>query len=136
MRLTMRKTEILLWTAQLLLAALFTFAGGFKLTIPAEVMAAQSGMPGAFMHFIAACELLGAAGLVLPGLLRIKTELTPLAAAGLTIIMAGAVTTSLVTLGASAAIMPAVVGLMTAAVAFGRRDAASRFITLRPLHAA
>jgi hypothetical protein len=96
------------------------FAGIAKLLMPAEQLAAQSGMPGAFLHFIAICEVLGAVGLILPAALGVKPFLTPLAAAGLTIIMIGAVATSAASLGISAAVMPFGVGLIAAAVARSR----------------
>lgn len=111
----------LLWTAQSLTAALFLFAGSMKFILPAEKM--QQGpisFPIAFLYFIGICECLGALGLVLPGLLRIRTSLTPLAAAGLTVIMVGATTVSILAMGASAAIFPAVVGIVTAGVAYAR----------------
>jgi hypothetical protein len=120
MRTTTRKIEALLWTGQALLAALFTFAGVAKLVMPGDALAAQSGMPGTFLHFIAICELLGAAGLVLPGLLRVHTYLTPVAAVGLTVIMAGAVTTSAASAGVSAAVVPLIVGTITASIARSR----------------
>lgn len=115
-----RRTEVMLWTGQILLAGLFAFAGLAKLSMPAELLAAQSGLPGVFMQFIAWCELVGAAGLVLPCWLRIKPYLTPLAAAGLTVIMIGAVTTSAMTFGISAAAMPFVVGTGTVLIARSR----------------
>jgi hypothetical protein len=117
MRTTTGKREAFLWMGQTLLAALFAFAGLAKLSMSADALAAQSGLPGAFLHFIAVCEILGAAGLILPGLVGVKTALTPLAAAGLTIIMGGAVATSAASIGSSAAVMPFVVGIMTTLVA-------------------
>ena len=132
MQKTSRTAQALLWTAQVLVAAVFLFAGVAKLRIPAEVLSAQSGLPGIFLHFIAVCELLGAAGLILPGLFRMKTYLTPLAAAGLTIIMTGAVITSLVTLSPSAALLPFVVGVITAVVARARWTPSTRRVALRP----
>jgi hypothetical protein len=114
------KTRTLLWTAQALLAALFLFAGGMKLAIPTDVLAAQAQMPGTFLKFIAVAEVLGALGLVLPALLRIRPVLTPAAAAGLAIIMVGATVTGLVTIGVGAAIMPLIVGIAAGFVAYGR----------------
>jgi uncharacterized membrane protein YphA (DoxX/SURF4 family) len=110
-----------LWTAQVLVALLFLFAGSMKFIMPAEKM--QQGpivFPLAFMYFIGLCECLGALGLVLPGLTRVHTELTPLAAAGLTIIMIGATTVTVLGMGVAAAIFPAVVGLVAAWIAYGR----------------
>jgi len=94
-KLAMKKT---LWAIQILLALLFLFAGAAKFFMPVDQM--TKGMPaplasGAFVHFIGFCEVLGGLGLVLPGLLRIKPSLTPLAAAGLVIIMIGATVLSL-----------------------------------------
>lgn len=117
----MRKTTITLWIIQSLLAALFLFAGGFKLVTPAAVLAAQAPQFSvAFMKFIGLCEVLGALGLVLPGLTRIRTGLTPLAAAGLAIIMVGAVVSTLLIAPASAAVVPCVVGALAVAVAYAR----------------
>lgn len=109
-----------LWIAQGILAALFLFAGGSKLAMPAAALAAQSHLPGAFMKFIGVAETLGALGLVLPGIFRIQLRLTPLAAAGLVIIMIGAVVTTIVQGQSPLAVIPAVVGLLAAYVARGR----------------
>jgi hypothetical protein len=111
----------LLWTAQSLAAVLFLFAGSMKFIIPAEKM--QQGpivLPIAFLYFIGVCECLGALGLLLLSILRIRTSLTPLAAAGLTLIMIGATTVSALAMGAAAGIFPAVIGVVTAWIAYGR----------------
>lgn len=108
-----------LWIVQALLAALFLFAGGMKLVLPIEEMTKQVPMPGAFLRFIGVVEMLGAFGLILPGLLRIRPGLTPLAAAGLVIIMVGATVVSL-SLGVAMALIPLAVGLLAAFVAYGR----------------
>jgi hypothetical protein len=109
-----------LWIAQGVLAALFLFAGGMKLVMPAEALAAQSHLPGLFLKFIGVCETAGALGLVLPGLFRVRPILTPLAAAGLVIIMVGAVVTTIIQGPAAGAIVPALVGCVAAYVARGR----------------
>ena len=114
-----RKLTVTLWVIQGLLAALFLFAGGVKLVLPLEALKGPVEFPGLFLRFIGVAEVLGALGLVLPGLLRIRTELTPLAAAGLVIIMIGATGVSL-TLGVVMAVTPFVVGLLAAFVAYGR----------------
>src|SRR2546426_5958788 len=75
--------NVALWVVQGLLAALFLFAGGAKLVLPLDQLAGPVALPGWFLRFIGAAEGLGALGLVLPGLLRIRPGLTPLAAAGL-----------------------------------------------------
>lgn len=113
--------NIALWIIQVLLALLFLFAGGVKLIMPIEEMTKQMpvAIPGLFLRFIGVCEVLGGLGLILPGLLRIKTWLTPLAAAGLVILMIGATAFSL-KIGVTAAILPLVTGLLAAFVAYGR----------------
>lgn len=109
-----------LWTVQGLLALLFLFAGVMKLILPIEEMTRDMPMPGPFLRFIGVAEVLGGLGLVLPGLLRIRPGLTPLAAAGLVIIMIGATVVSFVSGGALVALMPLGVGLLAAFVAYGR----------------
>jgi hypothetical protein len=115
-----RRVSAAFWTVQGLLAALFLFAGGMKLALPAEALTAQSALPSAFLRFIGVCEVLGAAGLVLPGLFRIRTALTPVAASGLVVIMSGAVGFTLAGQDASLAWVPALVGIVAATVAYGR----------------
>src|SRR5881396_4081238 len=112
--------NIALWIVQGLLAALFLFAGGAKLVLPLDQMAGPVALPGWFLRFLGVAEVLGAFGLVLPGLLRVRPGLTPLAAAGLVIIMIGAVVSTLVQGLVGPAILSAVVGLLAAYVAYGR----------------
>jgi hypothetical protein len=109
-----------LWIVQGLLALLFLFGGVAKLIMPIEAMTEQIQLPGPFLRFIGLAETLGGLGLVLPGLLRIRPGLTPLAAAGLVIIMIGATVITLATVGAPQALIPLVVGLFAAFVAYGR----------------
>ena len=120
---THRKSlRIALWIVQGALAALFLFAGGFKLAMPLSDFARVSPLPAGFLKFIGACEVLGALGLVLPGLFRVRLGLTALAAAGLALIMVGAVVMTAITQGAAAAGFPFVVGVLASLVAAGRRS--------------
>ncbi len=105
---------------QWLLALLFLFAGAVKLILPIEALTHQLPLPGPFLRFIAVCEVLGALGLILPGLLRIRPGLTPLAAAGLVIIMVGAVWVNVTYAEAILALIPLVVGILAAFVAYSR----------------
>ena len=109
--------NILLWVIQILLALLFVFAGVMKLIFPTPP---EVPLPDLFLKFIGLCELLGALGLVLPGVFRRQQFLTPLAAIGLTNIMIGAVAVSLKLFGAKLAISPLITGLLCAFVAYGR----------------
>jgi uncharacterized membrane protein YphA (DoxX/SURF4 family) len=117
--------NIVLWILQVLLALLFLFAGGTKLVLPIDVLTSmgspnQVHLPGLLIRFVGVCEVLGALGLILPGLFRIRTGLTPLAAVGLVIIMIGATVLTVVGDGVAAAVFPAVVGVLLALVAHGR----------------
>jgi uncharacterized membrane protein YphA (DoxX/SURF4 family) len=111
-----------LWVVQVLLALLFLFAGGVKLIMPVEEMTKQMPLPlpGLFLRFIAVAEVLGAIGLILPGLVRIRPRLTPLAAAGLVIIMIGATVVTAAGGAVTMALLPLVVGLLALFVAYGR----------------
>jgi uncharacterized membrane protein YphA (DoxX/SURF4 family) len=109
-----------LWIVQALLALIFVLFGGMKLVLPAEMLTEGTPVPALFSRFIGVCEILGAIGLVLPGLFRMHTELTTLAAAGLTMIMVGATVITFATMGATMALFPLVVFLLVAFVAYGR----------------
>jgi uncharacterized membrane protein YphA (DoxX/SURF4 family) len=129
-----RTVNRLLWTAQILAALLFLFAGSTKFLLPVEKL--QQGpvvFPLPFIYFIGVCECLGALGLILPAATRVRTVLTPLAAAGLTIIMIGATLVSILAMGALAGIFPAVVGLVTAWIAYGRARVVPLADTRRPV---
>ena len=112
--------NVALWIVQGLLAALFLFAGGAKMVLPLDQMTGPVALPGWFLRFLGVAEVLGALGLILPGLLRIRPGLTPLAAAGLVIIMIGATVIMLVGGMIAVALMNLVVALLAAFVAYGR----------------
>jgi DoxX-like protein len=112
-----RRANATLWVIQSILAALFLFAGGFKLATPVAALAAQAHMSGEFLKFIGMCEALGALGLILPGVTHIRPQLTPLAATGLLVIMIGAVTVTVIQGPAAGAIVPFIVGCLSAYVA-------------------
>jgi DoxX-like protein len=110
-----------LWIVQGLLALLFLFTGGMKLALPIREMTKQMPtMPGWFLRFLGVAEVLGAIGLILPGALRIRPGLTPLAAAGLVIIMIGATAITLKMGMGAMALIPAGTGILAAFVAYGR----------------
>ena len=120
--MTATKKSALIWTGQILLAALFLFAGVLKLILPISML--EQGklyLPGAFLRGIGVLETAGALGLILPALFRIKRELTPLAAAGLVAIMTGATVVTLESGDVAPALIPFTVGIIAAAIAYGRR---------------
>jgi len=112
--------NIALWVVQVLLAAEFLFSGVMKFVTPVEEMTKQMPLPGWFLHFIGVAELLGGLGLILPGIFAKQTRLTPLAAAGLVVIMIGACVVSLMIGAGILVLIPFVTGLLTAFVGYGR----------------
>ena len=124
--------NILLWVIQILLALTFLFSGGVKLVLPAETLMSMGSpnqvvLPGLFLKFIGLCEVLGALGLILPGVFHRKQYLTPLAAAALFILMIGAVIVTIMGDGIRMAATPFIVGVLCLFVAYGRWK-------VRPLH--
>ncbi|HEX5228655.1 MAG TPA: DoxX family protein [Bryobacteraceae bacterium] len=116
----MNKNRIL-WIAQGVLAALFLFAGGVKLFMPADALVKQAPMfSAAFLRFVGTCEVLGGLGLILPWLLKIQPRLTPLAASALVIIMIGATAVTVQLNGPAMALFPAIVGLLLVWIAIQR----------------
>jgi uncharacterized membrane protein len=109
-----------LWIVQGLLAALFLFAGVTKLVLPADKLVGSVPVPVPFIRFIGVVEVLGGIGLMLPALLRIRPGLTPLAAAGLVIIMIGATVLNLMGGDVGPAVMTVVIGLLAVFIAYGR----------------
>lgn len=110
-----------LWVAQVLLALGMASAGIIKLVWPdADLEAAYPLFPAVFIRFIGVCEILGAIGVVVPAALRIRPELTPLAAAGLAIIMGGAVISTIIMGAASMIATPLILFLLAVFVAYGR----------------
>ncbi|HEY2497124.1 MAG TPA: DoxX family protein [Candidatus Angelobacter sp.] len=77
--------KIVMWVITILLTALFLFAGLSKLLMPAKMLAQWIYAPW-FLTFVGICETLGAIGLLI-------RRLAALAAAGLSVIMVGAVYT-------------------------------------------
>jgi hypothetical protein len=84
-----------------LLAVVYLFSGAVKLILPKKKLAAFPGggwvedFSAGAVKAIGALEVLAALGLVLPAALGIAPVVVPLAAAGLALLMAGAVMTRL-----------------------------------------
>jgi uncharacterized membrane protein YphA (DoxX/SURF4 family) len=90
--------DTLLWIAQALLAAVFLITGVTKLAQPRAKMAAgpmrwAADVSDAQFRTIGLLEILGALGLILPGVLNVAPAITPLAAVGLALTMVGALAT-------------------------------------------
>lgn len=90
--------NVVLWVIAGLLAAVFLASGLMKLARPREKLAASGqawteDVPPGMIKAIGALEVLAAIGLILPAALNIAPVLVPLAAAGLAVVMAGAMVT-------------------------------------------
>ena len=92
---------IVVTIAQILLALLFTLGGLTKLTLPyarfteLPFQAWSNDFKPEHIRLIGVLELSAAVGIILPLLLNFLTILTPLAAVGIALIMAGAMVTHL-----------------------------------------
>lgn len=83
-----------LWILQIVMGLYFLSIGIMHFLVPPGLPAAMSWMYdlSTGLHWLAGIlEILGGLGLILPGLFGIRPNLTPLAAAGLTLVMIGAV---------------------------------------------
>jgi len=91
--------NVVLWVVQIVLALGFLLAGIPKVTQPREKLLTMMPFVEDFsqnaVRAIGCVEILGAIGLVLPQLTGILPWLTPLAAAGLVLLMIGATFTNL-----------------------------------------
>ena len=110
-----------LWTLQVLLGLFFALASGApKLLLPPEALPMPIPLPHPLMLFIGTAEVLGGLGLILPGLLRIRPGLTPLAAAGLVLVTIGGTIYQLVAGQLESVGFAIGLGLLAAFVAYGR----------------
>lgn len=115
--------HISLWVAQVLLALAFGMAGAMKTFTPLAELAtklAWVSSAGALVRFIGISELAAAIGLILPAATRIKPSLTPLAGAGLVVIMVLALAFHAVQGEFSSLPVNLVLGGLAAFVAWGR----------------
>ena len=85
--------NFILWILQILLGIYFIVIGFLHFIVPQNLpppILWMYDLP-TWLHFVSgSAEILGGLGLILPGLTRIQTWLTPLAASGLVLVMIGA----------------------------------------------
>ena len=116
--------NIVLWICAGLLAAMFLMAGVMKVAMPKEKLlptmkwAETWSVPQ--LRALGTFEVLGAIGLILPRALSITPVLTPLAAVGCAIVMAGAVVTHIRMKDYKGTGMPLVLLVLAIVVAAGR----------------
>lgn len=85
--------NILLWVLQILMGVYFFAIGVIHFVIPPglpDAMAWMYDLSPVLHYFSGTAEILGGLGLILPSVTKIKPKLTPLAGAGLVIVMIGA----------------------------------------------
>jgi uncharacterized membrane protein YphA (DoxX/SURF4 family) len=119
--------NIVLWVLQAALAAVLLSAGLPKITKPKEELVAPMGewvnsFPAPGIKLLGLVEVLGAVGLVVPPLVGIAPVLSPVAAAGVVVIMIGAIVAHArerESEGSKIA-MNVVLGVLAAVVAWGR----------------
>ena len=113
-----------LWIAQILLGVFFLLAGYWHGVLPVTTLSKTAhwatDVPSWLLHFIGAAECAGAIGVIVPAAIRIAPWLTPLAAAGLTLLTAIAASFHLSRGETHAMIMPVVVCAVALFVAWGR----------------
>ena len=113
--------KIAVWIVSGLLAVAFLFAGLFKLLAStADLEASAQGVPVILLKIAGTAEVLGAIGLILPAATRVLPILTPLAAAGLTLVMIGATITNLIIGEYAIMVQTIVMGVLAAWVAWAR----------------
>lgn len=128
-----KRINVGLWALQIVLGLFFVVASGTpKLILPVEKLAMPIELPHAFILFIGVAEIAGGLGLILPGLLRIRTGLTPLAAAGLVLVTIGATVYQLAAGKPGNAVFAVVIGALAASVAYGRWQRAPLTSPRRP----
>jgi uncharacterized membrane protein len=113
----------LLWVLQVLIGLYFVITGVVHFIVPAGLPAQMAWMyelsPG--LHVISGiAEFLGGLGLILPGVTRIQTRLTPLAAFGLVLVMVGAAIWHITRGEAMSIVMNIFLALLTGFIAYGR----------------
>ncbi|GAB4019349.1 DoxX family protein [Spirosoma koreense] len=114
----------ILWIVQLILAVSLLWAAAMKWFQPIDKLSAMwpwvGQVPSALVKFTGLVDFLGAFGLVLPAWLRIKPQLTPLAAVGIIALMIIASIFHSLRGEASVIGVNIVFALMAAFVAWGR----------------
>lgn len=118
--------NVVLWIVASVLALAILGAGLMKLTRPKEKLAAANGMgwtndfSAGTIKTIGGLEVLAAIGLILPPALGVAPVLAPLAALGLVLVMIGAVVTHARRKENQAILVPVVLLVLAAVVAWGR----------------
>lgn len=122
---TSKALNISLWIAQGVLAATLLFGGAMKLFQPIEKVSAMwpwtGQIPIELVRFTGIIDFIGAIGLILPALLRIKPILTSIAASGVIVLMICA-SIFHISRGEASQIMPNIIfAIIATFIALGRK---------------
>ena len=116
-----------LWLLQILLALAFLVLGLLKVTRSRERLLRVAGwvedFPEGVVRAVGVLELLGAIGVVLPGILGVAGVLVPVAALGLAVLLVGAIVTHLLRGEQDELGLPVALIVAAAVVAAGRLSA-------------
>ncbi|WP_322800496.1 DoxX family protein [Thermoflexus sp.] len=113
----------ILWLLQVVLGVYFFITGIIHWIVPPGLPAPMAWMyelPRIWHQLSGTAEILAGIGLILPGVVRIQTRLTPLAALGLVFIMIGAAIWHLARGEFQNIFMNAVLGGLSGFIAYGR----------------
>ena len=113
----------LLWILQFFLGLYFFSVGIMHFIVPPglpAMMAWMYDLPAGLHYFTGVTEILAGLGLILPGLTRIQTRLTPLAALGIVALMAGALVFHIPRNELANAVQTGVLAGLAGFVAYGR----------------
>jgi putative oxidoreductase len=124
-----KSLNITLWILQVLVAAFFLMAGTMKLTQPIVKLSAMlpwtGQIPEILVRLLGMIDIVGAVGILLPGILRTRPRLIIWAALGIMLLMASAITFH-ISRGEAYGITPNIlILLLAAAIAWGRTKKAS-----------
>jgi hypothetical protein len=113
--------NITLWILQVLLAGIFAAHGWLLVSPPPELLPIINEEMGvAFRLILGSAEMLGAVGILLPGITRILPRLTEVSAASFAFVSVSATVWHVVRGETSSALVTAALLLVTAFVAYGR----------------
>ena len=113
--------NVVLWVLQVFFGLFFILASGApKFFAPHEMLAMPIDLPREFLIFVGTCEVLGGLGLILPGVLRRRQEMTTVAAFMLVLLTICATTYQLLGRQPESAVFAACVGVVCALIGYGR----------------
>ena len=115
--------NLALWILQILFGIYFVAVGIMHFIVPEGLPAQMSWMYelSTGLHYLSGtAEILGGLGLILPGLTKIQTRLTPLAAGGLALTMLGAAVWHLQRGETQNIVLNLVIALIVGFIAYGR----------------